>query len=65
MSVARRAQAMAVVEEVVRNSEIEGERLHRATIRSSMSRRLGLDSPPRFDRRTKSVAGKYGPDPLR
>ncbi len=38
----REAQARAVVEEVVKSSEIEGERLDAESVRSSVARRLGL-----------------------
>jgi Fic family protein len=38
----REAQARAVVEEVLKSSEIEGERLDAESVRSSVARRLGL-----------------------
>ncbi|MFP2904320.1 Fic family protein [Pyxidicoccus sp. 3LFB2] len=51
------ARLQAVTEEVVRSSEIEGEHLERASVRSSVARRLGLPegvSAPR-DQKTEGV----------
>ena len=53
----REAQVEALTEEVVRSSEIEGEVLDRAAVRSSLARRLGLPDAAvvAADRRTEGV----------
>ena len=42
MSLSRQAQAEIMIEEAVKTSEIEGEKLARSSVRSSVARRLGL-----------------------
>ncbi len=49
------AQALAITEEVVRNSEIEGEKIDRDSVRSSVARRLGLEAPFVFNRRAEGA----------
>lgn len=54
----REAQLEAVTEEVVKSSEIEGEHLDRASVRSSVARQLGLPDAGVLapaDRRTEGV----------
>ena len=43
LSVARRSGSQTLTEDVIKSSEIEGERLERDQVRSSIARRLGID----------------------
>ncbi len=54
-SLSAEAQSLALTEEVVKNSEIEGEKLDQVSVRSSVARRLSLDAPFRFDRRAEGA----------
>jgi Fic family protein len=53
----REAQLQALTEEVIKSSEIEGETLDRAGVRSSLARRLGIDEAgvARPDRRIDGI----------
>ncbi|WP_018291644.1 Fic family protein [Verrucomicrobium sp. 3C] len=50
------AQAFATTEEIVSNSEIEGEKLDKESVRSYVARRLGFEASARFDRRAEGAA---------
>lgn len=47
MELSRESRALVLCEETVQNAAIEGQILNREAVRSSVSRRLGMPSPPR------------------
>ncbi|WP_255324839.1 Fic family protein [Verrucomicrobium sp. 3C] len=47
---------MATTEEIVSNSQIEGEKLDKKAVRSHVARRLGLEASARHDRRAEGAA---------